>query len=75
MVTVHVPIHPTAFDDPGLVWRAVMNATKNPRAANHPRWVYMRDAFAVGSTVAKDICRRFGLDPDEDIPGRTENDE
>lgn len=56
-----------------LVQRAVRNATHRQRPANHPRWVYVRDTFAVGSTVAKDLCRRFGLDPDEDIPGKQED--
>lgn len=29
------------------------------------RWVLVRDAFAVGSTVARGLCREFGFDPDE----------
>lgn len=30
-----------------------------------PRWVLVRDAFAVGSGVATALCREFGFDPEE----------
>jgi hypothetical protein len=33
-----------------------------------PRWAHVVNAFAVGSTSAQELCRRFGLDPDEETP-------
>lgn len=48
-----------------LVERAVRNAGRTgPR---RQRWVAVRDAFAVGLTRAVDLCRLFGLDPDEQV--------
>lgn len=58
-----------------LVERAVRNATRTRLAVNHLRWWYVMDVFAIGSTAAKELCRHFDLDPDEEIPGRQENDE
>lgn len=49
----------------------VRRATGSARSRNlrkgmkHPRWVAVMDAFALGSTYAHDLCRRFNLDPDE----------
>lgn len=50
--------------DGDLVLRAIHNA---PRllAPGVPRWVAVRNTFAVGSTTAKALCHRAGLDPDE----------
>lgn len=31
----------------------------------HPRWIGVRDTFALGSTFAAQLCIRFGLDPNE----------
>lgn len=45
--------------DAELVERAVRGAKGGPR------WVAVKKAFAVGSTSAHNLCRRFGLDPDE----------
>lgn len=51
--------------DAGLVERAVRNAgrTGPPR----PRWAAVRDVFAVGSTSARVLCRRYGLNPDGEV--------
>jgi hypothetical protein len=49
-----------AFD---LVERAVRNA-RQPG----PRWCAVKATFALGSTRATELCRRFGLDPDEEFP-------
>jgi hypothetical protein len=35
------------------------------KGVRHPRWVAVMDSFALGSTFAHQLCRRFGLDPDE----------
>ncbi|OEU75925.1 MAG: hypothetical protein BA864_05025, partial [Desulfuromonadales bacterium C00003093] len=51
-----------------LVKRAVRNAmphTIGPAG----RWVAIRDTFAVGSAVAREICKAYGLDPHEKVRG------
>lgn len=40
-------------------------AVRNVKKPGMPKWVAVRDLFAVGSTSAHAICRRFGVDPDE----------
>jgi len=47
-----------------LVERAVRNATPHSLGPS-PRWAAMMAVFAVGSTVAHEICEKYGLDPDE----------
>jgi hypothetical protein len=55
--------------DEKLLERAVRSC--RDRSANkgvrHPRWVAVMDAFALGSSYAHELCRRFGLDPDEQV--------
>lgn len=53
--------------DAEILERAVRAARSPtlPRGFRHARWVAVRDAFCVGSTTATELCRRFGLDPDE----------
>lgn len=51
-----------------MVERAVRNA--KPRiAGDSPRWVAVMDTFATGSTTAYEICRHYGLDPNEKVLG------
>lgn len=60
-VTLEWPLHwPTADE---LVQRSVriVIATKPDNKMN---WVAVRNHFAVGSTVARELCRRSGFDPD-----------
>lgn len=60
--------HPTPSDH-YLIERAVRNAGRDgPRAA---RWAHVARALSCGSTVARPLCARFGLDPDEEIPAKT----
>ena len=47
-----------------LVERAVRNARRQ-RSRKEPRWVHVSHVFALGSTYATQLCRRFDLDPDE----------
>jgi hypothetical protein len=54
--------------DDKLLERAVKGA--RPRKGRVPRWAAVGDAFALGSTYSIQLCRRFGLDPDQQI-GRT----
>jgi hypothetical protein len=55
--------------DEKLVERAVRSARERGRrkGEKHPRWVAVMDTFALGSTYAHELCRRFGLDPDEPV--------
>lgn len=50
-----------------LIERAVRNADR-PRGRGSDRWAYVKQTFAVGSTRAKELCRRFNLDPDATQP-------
>lgn len=49
-----------------LTKRAVIGARATGRGLAY-RWVAVMDTFAVGSTVAHNLCREFGLDPDEKV--------
>lgn len=51
-----------------LVKRAVRNAIPHT-AGPSERWVAIGDTFAVGSTVAREICKTYGLDPHEYVDG------
>ena len=55
------------ISDAELLERAVRNCRDrhSPKRVDHPRWVAVMDAFALGSTYAQQLCRRFGMDPDE----------
>lgn len=52
--------------DSELMERAVRNARAR-KSGWHPRWVAVMDNFHLGSTYAQQLCRRFGLDPDEEV--------
>lgn len=53
--------------DADLLRRAVKSARSREynRGSKHARWVAVMDAFALGSTYSRQLCRRFGFDPDE----------
>jgi alcohol dehydrogenase class IV len=55
--------------DEELLRRAVRNARDRGAriGRKHARWIAVMDAFALGSTYAHQLCRRFGLDPDEQV--------
>lgn len=50
--------------DRDLIW-GVMHNMRGDNRSGTPRWVLVRNLFAVGSTVAHALCREFELDPDE----------
>lgn len=52
------------FNERDLLERAMRNM-KGPSRTGMYRWVLVRDAFGVGSTVAHALCQEFNLDPDE----------
>jgi hypothetical protein len=54
------------FQERDLIKRVMMNLTRRSKAQPQ-RWIAVRDAFGVGSTVAHALCREFGYDPDEEL--------
>lgn len=56
------------LSDAQLVERAVRNAAARITGAL-PRWAAVSDTFGLGSTYAKELCRAYGLDPDEKVSG------
>lgn len=55
--------------DVELLRRAVLSARPygRRRLSQQPKWVAVMDCFALGSTYATQLCRRFGIDPDEKV--------
>lgn len=52
------------MDPYDLLKRAVRNV--RPRDAGiHPRWVAVKEVFALGSTYARQLCLTCGVDPDQ----------
>lgn len=61
-----VPVSDISDDD--LLRRAVTGARSRTHGRRyHWRWVAVMDVFALGSSFAHELCRRFGLDPDEKV--------
>jgi hypothetical protein len=50
-----------------LIWGAIANA-KNPNFGSRPLWAVVRDIFGCGSSMATDLCREHGFDPDKEMP-------
>lgn len=57
----------SSISDAELLSRAVQNARPRKGRGYQPRWVGVSDAFVLGSTYSHQLCRRFGLDPDEKV--------
>lgn len=54
--------------DSVLLHRAVRTARANDRkGVKHPRWVAVMHCFSLGSTYARQLCERYGLNPDEEV--------
>lgn len=57
------------ISDAILLGRAVRGC--RPRGAGYwLRWTAVADQFALGSTYAGQLCRRYGVDPNESINAR-----
>ncbi|MCS4284465.1 hypothetical protein M2396_002761 [Pseudomonas sp. BIGb0278] len=54
------------FTEDDLLARAVRGVSGTGRQ-KRPRWALMTDVFLCGSGVAHALCRRFGVDPNEDL--------
>lgn len=57
------------ISDEDLVRRAVRNARPREVGIEVPRWSAIGETFGLGSTYATELCRRFGLDPHEQLTG------
>lgn len=59
--------------DEKLLERAVRGARDHtmPSRHKHPRWTAVSQCFALGSTYSMQLCRRFGLDPEEMVTRQT----
>lgn len=55
----------SSIPDEELLKRAVSSC--RPRRRSALRWVAVSEAFCLGSTFSSQLCRRFGLDPDEKV--------
>lgn len=51
--------------DEELLRRAVRNCRRGRGRWKVPLWSKVSDRFALGSTFAIELCRRFELDPEE----------
>jgi hypothetical protein len=52
--------------DNELLQRVIRNLAKRGRSREKlPLWSIVGDKFALGSGYSQQLCRRFGLDPDE----------
>ena len=53
------------ISDEELLRRAVVCARAPNACVSHPRWFGVSRVFVLGSTYSQQLCRRFGLDPEE----------
>ncbi len=64
-------IHTTVADIPDgkLLERAVKNcrAKSYRKGVKHERWVAVMETFGLGSGFSAQLCRRFGVDPSEQV--------
>lgn len=58
--------HVSSIADEELLRRAV-TAAKAQGRGYQPRWVAVMDCFLLGSTFSRQLCIRFGLNPDEKV--------
>lgn len=58
--------HVSSITDDELLRRAVTSA-RAKTAGLMPRWVGVMHAFQLGSTFSRQLCIRFGLNPDEQV--------
>ena len=57
------------YPDSNLLARAV-RGSRDPgrrKGERHPRWVAVQAIFGLGSTYSHQLCRRFGIDPNEQV--------
>jgi hypothetical protein len=37
------------------------------KGVSHPRWAAVMSTFLLGRTYSRELCERFGFDPDEKV--------
>lgn len=57
------------LSDAELVARAVRNARPHG-PGEFCRWVVMMETFGLGATYSVDLCRQYGLNPEDKLNGR-----
>lgn len=68
-VVVIPDVNGDGLTDPhAIVARAIQGARPH-RSTQAPRWVAVQAVFGYGSTTSRELCRRYGFDPDEIVPG------
>lgn len=57
----------SSIPDAELLSRAVTHCVDpdKGKGVKHPRWVAVMATFLLSSGYSMELCRRFGLDPDE----------
>lgn len=50
-----------------LVRHAVLYSGRMVTRGTAPRWVAVKEVFAVGSTTARQLCRDYQFDPEEEV--------
>ena len=58
------------ISDAELLGRAVRECRHGRGRHKRYLWARVMDQFALGSTYAQQLCRRYGLDPDEMVKDR-----
>lgn len=53
--------------DDELLRRAVSQARPIYKGGRQPKWAAVMDVFMLGSTYAHQLCRRFNIDPDQQV--------
>ena len=62
----------SSIPDEELLRRAVLSA--RPKYKASPKWAAVMDTFGLGSTYARQLCWRFGVDPDETLEAKRPKD-
>lgn len=60
-------LHSYSAED--LLKRAVKGARDKTalKGVKHERWVAVMNLFCLGSTYSRELCEKFGLDPEEEV--------
>jgi len=58
-----------SIPDTTLLKRAIQNcrARQCNKGVKHARWVAVMDTFGLGAGFSQQLCRRFGINPDEQV--------
>lgn len=67
MTLPDLPVEQSVNDipDADLLCRAVRSSKPRRGSRKAVRWSVVADRFGLGSTYAAQLCRRFGVDPNE----------